>query len=357
MKTWIIVVTAAASYFFGECERTLAPLSPNNIRWRADSVGVAPTTLEGIWGTSPSNVYAVGYGYRQVGERASGIWHHDGIKWKEESLPLVNNRQPFWYGIWGVDAKNIWVVGSLTGETFTASKNGSVVFHWNGTEWLQSLLIEDGPVLKGVWASSPSDVFVVGHNGFIGHFNGQRWSKQDSIVSKNISSIWGISSSDIYAGLWYDNNILHYDGKKWEFVSIPSPPKTDHIIFSSFWGNDSKNLYLAGSAGNNLLAMPSGFGFLYRGQISNWENVDVSNFHPLSVSSIYGGKNEVVYSILNDGNNSSILRIDRGDTKSLASFPLFSLTKIWAGFGTVFAVGTTRQTNGSNVGIIVQGNF
>ena len=40
--------------------------------------------LNGVWGTSADNVYAVGYG--------NTVLHYDGTSWSPESLPVVEGR-------------------------------------------------------------------------------------------------------------------------------------------------------------------------------------------------------------------------------------------------------------------------
>ena len=55
----------------------------------------------------------------------------------------------FYQAIWGIDANRIWAVGSQIGR-------------WTGTEWLDLGYAPGFDVFRGVWASSPSNVWVVG---------------------------------------------------------------------------------------------------------------------------------------------------------------------------------------------------
>jgi hypothetical protein len=78
--------------------------------------------------------------------------------------------------------------------------------------------------LLGVWGSSPADVYAVGSDGAIGHYDGTEWSgmttgatEDHSVVcgtSEELLALWGTSSSDIYA-VGAHGTILHYDGTEW----------------------------------------------------------------------------------------------------------------------------------------------
>jgi len=57
-----------------------------------------------------------------------------------------------------------------------------------------------GTNLAAVWGSSPSDVFAVGANGVILHYDGQSWSSMTSGITKRLSGVWGSSSSDVFCG-------------------------------------------------------------------------------------------------------------------------------------------------------------
>jgi len=63
-------------------------------------------------------------------------------------------------------------------------------------------------VLHSNWESSGNDVFAVGLNGTILHYDGSSWnnrlplsaSKNNKFGDAHIRDIWGISSIDFYAG-------------------------------------------------------------------------------------------------------------------------------------------------------------
>jgi len=77
--------------------------------------------------------------------------------------------------------------------------------------------------------TSSSDVFAVGRQGTIIHYNGKAWSTMTSGTTDDILGIWGSSSSDVYTS-GYTGTILHYNGKTWSPMVSNSP-----VIFTRIW--------------------------------------------------------------------------------------------------------------------------
>lgn len=86
---------------------------------------LANLTIYGIWGDSPTNLYAVG-GYAG---RWGFIWHSDGTTWTNvelpDDLPLTDAGElPGFFKVWGTSANDVWVVGT----------HGTVL-HYDGSTW------------------------------------------------------------------------------------------------------------------------------------------------------------------------------------------------------------------------------
>ena len=97
---------------------------------------------------------------------------------------------------WGVDANNIWAVGSQ-------------ISRWTGTEWLDLGYSNLLYTYRGVWASSPTNVWVVGDGGFIAHGNGYEFTQVPNPTSWNLNAIWGSGPNDIWA-VGERGLIMHY---------------------------------------------------------------------------------------------------------------------------------------------------
>ena len=62
-----------------------------------------------------------------------------------------------------------------------------------------------------MWGSAGSDVFAVGDDGTILHYDGSSWSGMSSGTSEGLKGVWGSQGSDVFA-VGMDGTILHYDG-------------------------------------------------------------------------------------------------------------------------------------------------
>jgi hypothetical protein len=111
------------------------------------------------------------------------------------------------------DLNRVW--GTSADDIFAVGRNGTVL-HYDGTSWtpMQSGTTE---TLEGVWGASSSDVYVTGENGTILHYDGASWSPMQSGTTENLGVVWGTSSSDVFVAALpgYAGQILHYDGTSW----------------------------------------------------------------------------------------------------------------------------------------------
>ena len=64
--------------------------------------------------------------------------------------------------------------------------------------------------IRDIRGSSPENIFTVGSNGTIVHYDGNKWTKISSGTEKYLHSIWGSSASDISI-VGDDGIILHLE--------------------------------------------------------------------------------------------------------------------------------------------------
>jgi hypothetical protein len=130
-----------------------------------------------IWGTSASDIWAVGY----------DIIHFDGIDWTVTTNPSDKRL----YGVWGTGPDNVYAVGH---DYFT---NDGVILRYNGTGW--SIVQDDIQDLGflGVWGSGASDIYAVGLGGNAYHYNGSSWGSflLGGVVTH---AVWGTAANDVF---------------------------------------------------------------------------------------------------------------------------------------------------------------
>ncbi len=141
-----------------------------------------------------------------------------------------------------IDENNIWAVGEI--NIADTSENGYTTYnavHWNGNEWVLKKITVDfrgfkiTPPLEGVFAFSKNDVWFVGSLPI--HGDGENWIMYDlrTTIDPNISlsKAWGSGSDNMYfVGL--DGNVAHYQKGLWSRIESG----TD-LNFYDIWGDNN----------------------------------------------------------------------------------------------------------------------
>ena len=107
--------------------------------WTTSLANNSFASLFGIWGSSPTDVFAVG---------DYTIRHYDGSAWTTTSAPSTSFR-----AVWGTSPTDVFAVG-----------DGGTIWHFNGHGWLPQHPGSSAS-LAAVWGTSPSNVYAVGANG------------------------------------------------------------------------------------------------------------------------------------------------------------------------------------------------
>ena len=144
-------------------------------------------------------------------------------------------------GVDPVSASDIWAVG-----------NDGVIIHYNGSTWT-SVASPTGEDLYGIDMISASDGWAIGRSGVILRYNGSSWSVHTDTSNEAWNTISMVSASKGFAGGNSSNNMAEYDGSAWtEFVGPVSDDINDIYMFDggTGWavGDSGKILYYDGSS-------------------------------------------------------------------------------------------------------------
>ena len=130
------------------------------------------------------------------------------------------------FGVWGESPSDLWAVG---GDAL-AQPPTAVILRYDGANWTDetpdSSAVPIGGALNKVWGSSPNDVFAVGQNGTVLHYDGANWAVQQSGVEADkiiLTTVFGASANDVYAVGGAPARVLHYDGSAWSIVNTGIP--------------------------------------------------------------------------------------------------------------------------------------
>ncbi len=91
--------------------------------------------------------------------------------------------------------------------------------------WSLHTQIPSGHHLQDISVVSSQDIWAVGDNGLIVHYNGTTWNTVSSPTGDRLDAISMISATDGWA-VGDGGKIIHYNGTSWSLVTSPS---TDHL--------------------------------------------------------------------------------------------------------------------------------
>jgi hypothetical protein len=131
---------------------TVTPTSMGATGWSRQNILPTDYSLHSIWGSSYSDVFAVG--------DSGTILHYNGSSWSGMNIGNTN----WLFGVWGSSVSDVFAVG-LRDDTMEG-----VILHYNGSTWSAMSTGTTTDYLFGVWGSSPSNVFAVGGRGTVLHY-------------------------------------------------------------------------------------------------------------------------------------------------------------------------------------------
>jgi hypothetical protein len=206
--------------------------------WEIDTLGFSGE-INDIWIISEDDIFAVGEFVTDSGTFNVARWNGD--RW---NLQLVGAIGVNCNGIYYFAEDDIWIA---TG----------ILYHWNGKEWERyhlwnmGILNESDGGVEYIWGSSPNNIYFVGGNGTIVHYNGSTFRKMESGTTCNLDDIYGIDENHIWAvGTETKNTqsvILFYNGKEWQILHDTN--QEDFCYSNSFWTDNTYFLFLNGGSG------------------------------------------------------------------------------------------------------------
>jgi len=201
----------ADGYHWNEDQtQCLLDTTSHNFVWEIDTLGIGGSYLKDVAVIDENNVWVVGQIETDSGYFGAAIWN--GEEWTLKKLhgPGINTPSIKPRGIWALSENDIWFA------------SGSI-YHWDGVEtslmWQRN--IGTNETVEQVWGTSSSDLYFVGGNGNIVHYDGSDFRLMESGTETGIINIWGLDGQHIWA-VTYQNNangiineVLFYNGNEW----------------------------------------------------------------------------------------------------------------------------------------------
>ncbi len=289
--------------------------TPVNL-WAPGTPPAGYPTLTGVWGSSPTNVYAA--------SGSSQMWRWNGSAWSSVTTGVSGS----YLTLWGSSATDVFAVGY-----------SGTIAHWDGSAW-SAMASGTSQPLNAVWGASPRDVFAVGNSGAIVHYDGNSWGPMASGTTQPLYGVWGTSRSDVYA-VGYAGALLHYDGVAWS----PMPGAQTGWYPRAVWGTGPTDVFAVGS------------GF-YHWNGATW--TQASTYPSNTMQAVWGTSPSDVYAA---GYSAGLARYD-GTTWALTSTTSMpTMTAIWSLGGSDLTVvgysgtgsGVLRGVRGATITIAAGG--
>ncbi|MCH7878574.1 MAG: thrombospondin type 3 repeat-containing protein [candidate division Zixibacteria bacterium] len=224
------------------------------------------------------------------------------LKWSQ----MISGSAAVLWDIWGSSITDVFAVGF----------DGAIV-HYNGMNW-SAMASGTTENLEGVGGSAAGDVFALGDAGVILHYDGANWSSMASPTGLDLHEVWANSASDVFA-VGDSGTILHYNGAVWSEMNSGTS-----VGLHDVWG----------SAGNDVFVVGCG------GAIFHYDGIlwsEMATPSPRTLFAVWGNSANDIFA----GNVfGGILHYDGASWSAMSSGTFQALRAVWGNAGdNVFAVG------------------
>ena len=288
----------------------------NRVKWNKMNGGTSEDLLD-VWGTSASDVYAIG--------KNSTILHFNGNSWRKVSNGLPESAQNL----------SITAVGGSSATDAYALAPFDNIFYLTEGSWrfLPGFPSSEVGAMVGqrmcepveIWSDASNQIFAADRTGYIFRRDGDAWALEHSFDGECFD-VWVNRPNDIYALVcFFDGSsfvtpytVYHYDGSAWSSVSsFDAYP----YGYQSIWADSTTNVVISGP-----MYSPSRFDGNQWTQLGGNRSYDIC-----------GRSADDIYFV---GKGGAILHYDGNEMITMDSGTANDLRALWEdGEDRVFAVG------------------
>jgi hypothetical protein len=173
--------------------------------------------------------------------------------------------------------------------------------------------------LLSVWGSGPADVWAVGSDGAVVHYDGKHWVLRESGVKTRLSSVSGTAPDDVWA-VGDEGVTLHFDGHTWSPVNSGDKQAT----LLSVRATSRSEVFISGIDGES-----GGVRYLHDGKA--WEEHRVTASNSLWRTLVAGPKD--IWMVGTDTKSKAFILRGQNDTFDRLPFEGGSLRGIYGANG------------------------
>jgi hypothetical protein len=216
------------------------------------SPGGWSTPITAMWGTSATDIWAVGASVVNGAIASPPVYHSTGWRGGDPSFEVspTSATSPPQVERLAFQA----VCGSPTTGVWTVGRDGKTRYSDGWTEGAASFCTLDSQTSRALFAtwcnSGPAgDVWAAGEGGIIRHFTredggGYVVESVEAPTTATLRAISGAAADDIWA-VGDGGTILHWDGRSWKRAEAPLDGATTRDLFA-IWRGPTGDLWIAG---------------------------------------------------------------------------------------------------------------
>jgi hypothetical protein len=248
-------------------------LTLNGSNWVTQTSGTI-SNLYGIWGVDAQNIWAVGAG--------GIILYWNGRNWTRQ---VNNDTTDDLYGIWGLDSSHIWALGGVAAP---GSGSGALLF-WDGSLWNPpTTLPANTPLLYAIWGSSANNIWAVGNAGAVlRSTGGAAWLRATTAFGHNLHGVWGADSNNVWTV-----GTAAFIGK-WNGTIFTQQNVIDYANFHGMWGIDTSHIWAVGGA------LTGNTGRITKWNGTTWDSVFTNNMG--NINAVWGSDNQHIWAVQTGG--------------------------------------------------------
>lgn len=261
----IKIILFLTALFIVGCDSTSPPPNGGNEKkefiWSEEKIpggeAVVPT---GIWGSSPNDLWVVGWKESQKGT----ILHFGGEKWEDVTPEL--GLSDIYYCIYGFSPQNIYVGGYKWFFIDDKIYLSAIILHYDGTSWTVEVDdVRNNGTIRSIHGNSSENIWAAGDRGTIYQYNGVNWQRKDYPDTMHTTSIMCLSNEQTYFLNEYNNYPINsgwkrlyftkYSNNGWEHIDSCKLVQDKNYNYTgyrfgdkSIWGESIDKLFTSGIA-------------------------------------------------------------------------------------------------------------
>jgi hypothetical protein len=319
---FLVVASISILVIFNSCKDPNNPVGASDPKvkyvWTVDTLlnphgyGVVP---KAIWGSSPSDVWVVGFNLANQGE----IFHYDGVKWSRITPDLGFNYELS--GAIGFGPNSVYISGFKIIIDSVMTLKSIIIHYTSPTSW-QLENIEDGGSLEYIHGTSENNIWACGYYGTLYH-KVNSWVKVPYDKKLKLGPICTMPDGKLFMVSEYSDypktgdTILEYFSK-FDYNSWKNLDSSRLIIVDGYpQGYKFGDLALWGASENEMYS--SGMG-LYEYNGTKWAGLGGLGPYGSFIRDIKGTSQSNIYAVADHGN---IIHFDGSNWNAIRGFDTY----------------------------------